>query len=297
MRIVHTIQELRERIDHVRRRGQSVGLIPTMGYLHDGHMALVDAARRECDCVVTSIFVNPLQFGPNEDFASYPRDLERDASVLAAHGCDLLFAPSVSEMYPEPLQTAVMLPDMSQVLCGRTRPTHFRGVTTVVTKLFNIVQPDKAFFGQKDGQQVILIRRMVQDLNLPVSVMTVPTVREQDGLAKSSRNIYLTAAERPHANVLYRALSHAHHLLVQGERQADRLVSEMHSVIDRDGAAKLDYAEIVNLSNLAPVTLVEGQVMLAIAAYIGKARLIDNFQLEVTPTRVINLFESDVPVC
>jgi pantoate--beta-alanine ligase len=252
-----------------------------MGYLHEGHLALVEAARRAGDFVVASIFVNPLQFGPSEDFERYPRDLEHDLHLLAEHKCDLVFTPDASEMYPRPIETKVVQPALSQRLCGRSRPTHFEGVTTVVAKLFHIVQPDRAYFGQKDGQQVVLIRRMVEDLNFPVEIVTVPTVREPDGLAKSSRNVYLTDEERPHATVLYRALQWAKQEIEAGERSAQRIAEGMRSRISAEPLVRLDYAEVVSADTLEPLETLRGRVMLAVAAYVGKARLIDNELLEV----------------
>ncbi|CAM3922532.1 pantoate--beta-alanine ligase [Alicyclobacillus pomorum] len=278
---IHHIHELRKHLNEERRAGKRIGLVPTMGYLHEGHMALVDAARKDNDVVVASVFVNPLQFGPNEDFANYPRDLQHDAELLAAHGCDILFAPSVEEMYPKPMVTQVEVPALSTQLCGKTRPGHFRGVATVVSKLFHIVQPDRAYFGQKDGQQVAVIRRMVEDLNFPIQIVAVPIVREADGLAKSSRNVYLTQEERPHATVLYRALQHGKSLLEKGERSPSVVASAMAEVVSAEPGVRLDYAEAVSLDTLEAPERLSGPTMLAIAAYVGKARLIDNFQLDV----------------
>jgi pantoate--beta-alanine ligase len=286
---IDRIQDLRKLLREERQSGKQIGFVPTMGYLHEGHMALVDRARKENDIVVTSVFVNPLQFGPNEDLDRYPRDLDRDAALLTQHGCDILFAPSVEEMYPKPMLTYVELPDLSRQLCGISRPTHFRGVATVVTKLFNIVQPDRAYFGQKDGQQVAVIRRMVEDLNIPVEIVTVPTVREPDGLAKSSRNVYLSPEERPHATVLYRALQAARAELENGERSAAALAKRMADMISAEPGVRLDYAEAVSLETLERPEKLSGPIMLAVAAYVGKARLIDNLQLHVTDTTVTSL--------
>lgn len=297
MKIVTTIAELRSLVRQARMQGESIGFVPTMGYLHEGHIALIRRARQECGLVVASIFVNPLQFGPSEDFESYPRDLEHDAGILADHQCDLLFAPSVDEMYPVPMETQVELSAMGKVLCGNSRPTHFRGVTTVVSKLFNIVQPDRAYFGQKDGQQAALIRRMVQDLSMPVHVVTVPTVREPDGLAKSSRNVYLSQDQRRQATILYKALSRGLEMLVAGERSGAAITAEMKRVIASVPEARLDYAEVVYLNNLTEASRIEGQVMLAVAVYFGKARLIDNFQLDVSPHQVVQLYERETEPC
>lgn len=289
MIIIERIAELRNTLNKLRREGKTIGYVPTMGYLHEGHMRLVDTARKNNDVMVTSIFVNPLQFGPNEDLASYPRNLERDAALLEEHGCDILFHPTVEEMYPRPMATVVDLPNLGKPLCGQTRPIHFRGVATVVCKLFQIVQPDNAYFGQKDGQQVAIIRRMVDDLSIPVTIVTVPTVREPDGLAKSSRNVYLQGDERQHATVLSRALQSALNLLQDGERDGRRIAVGMAEMVSAEPGVRLDYAEIVHLDTLQPATTVKGDVMLAIAAFVGKARLIDNLQLRVTAGSVTSL--------
>lgn len=283
MQTITTIQQLRNALDPVRRVGRSIGLVPTMGYLHEGHARLVTTARAQNDEVVVSIFVNPLQFGPNEDFAQYPRDLHHDEQLLASLGCDIVFAPSVDEIYPEPAVTLVDLPAMSQVLCGRTRPIHFRGVATVVSKLLHIVQPDKAYFGQKDGQQLAIIRRMVQDLNFPVKIVGVPTVREPDGLAKSSRNIYLSQLERSHATVLYRALQAAVADVAAGQISAAMVIAKMAALISAEPEVRLDYAEVVNAQTLQPMDMLSGSIMMAVAAYVGKTRLIDNVLLELPP--------------
>jgi len=283
-RLLRTIAEVRQSVQEARREGQQVALVPTMGYLHEGHLALVERARQEADFVVVSIFVNPLQFGPREDFASYPRDLDRDLGLLRQQGmATAVFAPSVDEMYPQPIRTEVSLPTLSDRLCGRSRPGHFTGVATVVSKLFHIVQPDVACFGQKDGQQLAIIQRMVADLNFPVRIVGVPTVREPDGLAKSSRNVYLTPEEREHAVVLYRTLSWAKDAILAGERRADIIRQGMRERIEADPVARLDYADLVSMPDLEPIERIEGDIMLAVAAYFGKARLIDNFQFRVDP--------------
>ena len=273
---VETISELRQHINEAKLAGKSVGFVPTMGYLHEGHMALVEAARSQNDLLVASVFVNPLQFGPGEDLEAYPRDFTRDAKLLQEHGVDLLFAPSTSEMYPQAMATLVDVGGLSQYLCGHSRPTHFQGVATVVSKLFHIVQPNRAYFGQKDAQQVVVIRRMVQDLNFPVEIVTIPIVREHDGLAKSSRNIYLTAEERPHATVLYQTLRFEQEQVLDRERSGVRLAEAMRARIRSEEQVRLDYAEVVDAQTLEPVTQISGTVLLAVAAYVGKARLIDN---------------------
>lgn len=289
MYMIETIDELRQYVKITRQSGKTIGYVATMGYLHEGHLSLVQTARAQSDIVVVSIFVNPLQFGPNEDYEDYPRDLKRDQLLLENNGCDVLFAPSVSEMYPRPMATFVELPELSDKLCGRTRPIHFRGVATVVCKLLNIVQPDAAYFGQKDGQQVAVIRRMVDDLNLPVRIVSVPIVREADGLAKSSRNIYLTEAERPHATVLYRALRAAAEEIVAGDRSVAAIIHRMAVTISAEPGVRLDYAEVVDTATLQRADTIEGDLMLAVAAFIGRARLIDNIPLQVEGNRVRRL--------
>lgn len=295
MQTLHTIAETRQVIEQIRVQGKSVGLLPTMGFLHEGHLALVKRARQDNDFVVVSIFVNPLQFGPNEDFEAYPRDLDRDASLLTTAGCDLLFAPGPAEMYPRPCVTNVELPDLAQTLCGASRPGHFDGVATVVSKLLHITTPHRVYFGQKDGQQVAIVKRMVSDLNIPVEVVTCPTVREPDGLAKSSRNIYLTVNDREHALALYHTLTCARAAIEESLRRTDGGVAGTNAITGRDIATlmrrqlevapgvRLDYAEIVQLDTLQPIYgAIHGDIMLAVAAYVGtKARLIDNFQLRV----------------
>ncbi|WP_067930105.1 pantoate--beta-alanine ligase [Alicyclobacillus kakegawensis] len=287
MQTIETIAEIRQAVATARREGKTVGLVPTMGFLHDGHMRLVDTARQENDLVVVSIFVNPLQFGPNEDFDRYPRDAERDKAMLAEHRCDIVFMPGVDEMYPRPPETVIELPRMSETLCGRSRPGHFRGVATVVSKLLHIVQPDRAYFGRKDAQQAAIILRLVEDLNMPVQIVTVPTVRDADGLAKSSRNVYLTPEERRHATVLYRSLNQAKEAILAGERSAAKLVREMRASVEAEPGVRLDYADIVSLSDLQPVDKLEGEVLLAVAAYVGETRLIDNLQMNVTETGAV----------
>ncbi len=321
MQTIHTIAQTRQIIDEARAQGKTVGLVPTMGFLHEGHLTLVKRARQENDFVVVSIFVNPLQFGPNEDFEAYPRDLNRDATLLTTTGCDLLFAPSPEEMYPRPSATIVELPTLAQTLCGASRPGHFKGVATVVSKLFHITTPTRAYFGQKDGQQVAIIKRMVSDLNIPVEVVTCPTVREPDGLAKSSRNVYLSDDDRQNALALYHTLCAARDALEAsvsrgggsgavshdggagnggsggaGVREANAITGRdiavlMRSRLESARGVRLDYAEIVQLDTLQPIEgAIHGDIMLAVAAYVGeKARLIDNFQLRVADGKVTDL--------
>lgn len=282
IRRIDTIEGLRACVQAAKRDGKRVALVPTMGYLHEGHLTLVQRASEIADFVVVSIFVNPLQFGANEDLGSYPRDLERDIVQLTASGqCDVVFTPSVEEMYPMPMATAVQLPALSDKLCGKTRPGHFSGVATVVTKLLQIAQPDVACFGQKDGQQLAVIRRMVKDLSIPVEIVGVPTIREADGLAKSSRNVYLSDEERRHATILYQALTWAREQIEAGNRDGEAIARGVRERIEQDSVARLDYVEAVSLDTLETMPRLVGDVMVAVAAYFGKARLIDNIQLRV----------------
>lgn len=276
MQVVRTIPEART----IRRTLPGTwGFVPTMGYLHEGHLSLVRRARAENDRVAVSIFVNPTQFGPHEDYNRYPRDLERDLRLLEPLGVDLVFAPSVEEMYPPGFQTWVIVDEVSRPLEGAARPGHFRGVATVVTKLFNIIQPDRAYFGQKDAQQAVVIRQMVRDLNIPVEIVVCPTVREPDGLAMSSRNTYLSPEERQAATVLFRALQAAKAHYEKGERDAERLREVMREVIRAEPLARLDYVSVAHPETLQELSHVEGPALLSLAVYIGKTRLIDNILL------------------
>lgn len=283
MQTVTTIAAARAWSRAQKAAGRRVGLVPTMGYLHDGHLALVRRARAECGAVAVSIFVNPLQFGPREDYDRYPRDLERDSALLREAGVDLLFAPPVAEMYPERPLIFVEPTVISDHLCGASRPGHFRGVATVVTKLFHIIEPDVAYFGEKDAQQLAIIRRMVSDLNFPVEIVGCSTVREPDGLAMSSRNTYLSPEERRAATVLYRALQRARERVEAGERDAGALVADLTRFIAAEPLARIDYVSAVDASTLQPVSRLEGRVLVALAVFIGQTRLIDNITLEVPP--------------
>ena len=281
MKIATTIAEVRAQVAAWKKEGLTVGLVPTMGYLHEGHASLVDEAVRQCDRVVASVFVNPTQFGPNEDLEDYPRDFDRDKALLEAHSCHLVFHPSVEEMYTEGAATYVEIhSDMPKQLCGKTRPIHFRGVCTVVSKLFNIVTPDKAFFGQKDAQQLAILRRMVRDLSYGIHLVGCPIVREADGLAKSSRNTYLNPQERQAALVLSQAVKLGQELVAQGERDAAKLVAAMSAHIAAQPLARIDYVEAVDGVTMEPVETLQGTVLVAMAVYIGKTRLIDNFIAE-----------------
>lgn len=279
MKLCRTIAEVRAELVLARRGGARVGLVPTMGFLHDGHLALIARARAENGVVVVSIFVNPTQFGPEEDLARYPRDLPRDLDLCTKAGVDLVFAPEGGEMYPLGSQTYVEVEGLSQGLCGARRPGHFRGVATVVAKLFAIVQPERAYFGEKDAQQLRVIKRMAGDLNLPVQVMPVPTVREPDGLAMSSRNIYLNADERRAALVLHRSLRLVRDLVAGGERDTAVITGRMQEPIAREPLAKLDYVAIVDDETMQPVATIAAPALAALAVFIGRTRLIDNILL------------------
>ncbi len=279
MKIVSTIEEVRAQVREWKKEGKTVGFVPTMGYLHEGHASLMDAAG-ENDKVVVSIFVNPMQFGPNEDLASYPRDLEHDAKVCEAHGVDLIFHPTPEEMYGDNFYSYVDMDVLTKELCGLSRPVHFRGVCTVVAKLFNIVTPDKAYFGQKDAQQLAVIKRMVKDLNMPLTIVGCPIIREEDGLAKSSRNTYLSPKERKAALVLSRSIFLGKKMVEQGEKDCRKIKEAMTAEIEKEPLAKIDYVKIVDLSTMQQVETTEHGVLAAIAVYIGKTRLIDNFMTE-----------------
>ena len=281
MEKAETISDLRRFIKSARGSGKTIGLVPTMGYLHEGHLALVRAARQAVDFVVVSIFVNPAQFGPGEDFERYPRDLKRDETLLFEQETDLLFYPQVDEMYPPGYQTYVEVRGGSDLLCGAFRPGHFVGVATVVLKLFNQVQPARAFFGEKDAQQLLVIKKMVKDLDLDMEVIGVPTVREADGLAMSSRNVYLSEVERAAAPVVYRGLSRGRTLIEKGEKDPQKVRAEILNELSREPLIKLQYLELVSQEDFQPLSEIKGPVLAALAAFLGKTRLIDNFMLEV----------------
>lgn len=280
MKICTTIHEIRSTSRALRREGKRLGFVPTMGALHAGHLSLVRAARAASGVVAASIFVNPTQFGPNEDLAKYPRSFERDCELLEQEGVELLFAPSVEEMYPARAVTWVTVEGLSDKLDGRSRPGHFRGVATVVAKLFNAVEPDAAFFGQKDAAQVAIIHRMVRDLNLPVEIVVCPIVRESDGLAMSSRNAYLDPAQRKQALVLHRSLLRAQQLAASGERDAAKLISAGREEFSREASVRLDYFEIVDPNTLDPVDDISQGALVAVAAFVGSTRLIDNILID-----------------
>lgn len=285
MIIAQTIAQVREKVNDWKRQGLTVGLVPTMGALHEGHASLVEKAVRSCDRVVASIFVNPTQFAANEDMESYPRNFEKDCGILEEKGCHMVFHPSVEEMYPKGFATYVELKsDMTRQLCGKSRPEHFKGVCTVVSKLFNIVAPDKAFFGEKDAQQLAVIRQMNRDMSFGIEIVGCPTVREKDGLAKSSRNSYLSKSERAAAAVIYKAVKAAQELIgslkEDGKEIESRLIIEtMEDIISKEPMARIDYIEAVDGMSLLPAEYLNSGDLVAVAVYVGNTRLIDNFTL------------------
>lgn len=278
MEIITTIENIRSIVNHWKDKGYSIGFVPTMGYLHDGHAALIDQARKDNDKVIVSIFVNPTQFGENEDLNSYPRDINRDKSLCEAHKADIIFSPTSDEMYHD-RKAFVNIVELSDTLCGISRPIHFKGVCTVVAKLFNIIQPTNAYFGEKDAQQLAIIRKMVYDLNFPVNIIGVPIVRESDGLAKSSRNTYLSKEERKAATILYKAIQMGKQTIKHGA-SADSIINTMTEIINTEPLAKIDYVSVVDANTMQPVHEITSPVLVAIAVYIGSTRLIDNFSFD-----------------
>ena len=276
--VVKTIDEIRNAVKTAKKQGKTIGFVPTMGFLHEGHKSLIVRAASENDYVVVSDFVNPTQFGPNEDFESYPRDIEKDRALCTEAGADIIFNPEPDEMYCDPL-TTVSVDKITKTLCGASRPIHFDGVATVVSKLFNIVAPDRAYFGQKDAQQLIVIKKMVKDLNFDIEIVGCPIIREEDGLAKSSRNTYLNEAERKAAQCLSRALNKGRSMIEMGEKSAKTVKKAITDEINREPLARIDYVEISDLETLQPTDSTNG-VLVAVAVYIGKTRLIDNFIIE-----------------
>ena len=281
MRITTTILETREQIREWKKAGCTIGLVPTMGFLHEGHGSLIERCRRENDRVVVSVFVNPTQFGPNEDLEDYPRDFAHDTALCESLGADLIFHPEPEEMYHDAC-AYVNIHTLSENLCGKTRPVHFQGVCTVVSKLFHIVEPDTAYFGQKDAQQLAIIKKMVADLNFDIRIVGCPIVREKDGLAKSSRNTYLNKEERKAARFLYRAIQQGQKVIAKG-CSSDMVVQQMEKIISEELLARIDYISVTDAITLQPVEQVERDVLVAMAVYIGKTRLIDNFSYEVMP--------------
>lgn len=281
MRVIEKISDLKAAITAQRKAGKSIGLVPTMGFLHEGHISLVEASRRDNDITVMSIFVNPAQFGVNEDFDKYPKDIEGDCRKAEEAGTDIIFAPTAAEMYPQGYGTYVDVNGITNRMCGRSRPGHFKGVATVVTKLFNIVQPDKAYFGQKDAQQAVVIKKLVHELNMNIDIEVCPIVREKDGLAMSSRNVYLSPEERKAALVLSAALAKAERLINEGERDARKIHALIENEICGESLADIDYIAVVDAGTLEEIKLLKGSIMAAVAVRFGKTRLIDNIILEV----------------
>jgi len=281
MQVCRTIGEIKEFANKARVAGKTVGLVPTMGYFHEGHLNLMREAKKECDVVVVSLYVNPLQFGPKEDLGEYPRDFDRDCAMAQSVGVDAIFAPGNDEMYPAGYGSFVEVTGITGKLCGLSRPDHFRGVTTVVAKLFNIVKPDQAFFGQKDAQQALVIQKMVRDLNMGLEVVTLPIVREADGLAMSSRNVYLNEEQRQAALVLYRSLCAFRDAVAEGEITVSKLLRGIEEMISSTPGASVDYVEILSVPDLEPLDILNGKCIAALAVRFGKTRLIDNMVVEV----------------
>lgn len=281
MKKITNIKEMKDVVRDLKSQGKIIGFVPTMGYLHEGHLSLVRSSVRKADTTVVSIFVNPTQFGQKEDFKEYPRDIKRDSACLEREGVDYLFFPDTEEMYPYGFKTYVEVQDLQTKLCGRSRPEHFRGVCTVVLKLFNIVNPDLAFFGQKDAQQAIILKNMARDLYLEVKIEVLPIVREKDGLALSSRNEYLDKRERQTALVLYRSLQKAKKMIMEGERKAAQIIEKMKELIGKEPLVEIDYVDIVDLDELSSVEAVGEEALIALAVYVGKTRLIDNMIVEI----------------
>jgi pantoate--beta-alanine ligase len=280
MEIIVQTKEMQQRAEQQRQQGMTIAFAPTMGFLHEGHLSLMREGRKRGDCLVTSIFVNPTQFGPTEDFAQYPRDMKRDLQLIQGVGVDICFTPTVAEIYPDGFQTYVEVEQVTQNLCGASRPGHFRGVTTVVAKLFNIVKPHLALFGQKDYQQLVAIKRMVKDLNMDVEVIGMPTIRESDGLAMSSRNSYLSPKKRKEAARLYRSLIKGKELFALGERNAAAILQEVRRIIEEDKTATIDYVKICDAHTLEDIEEIKGEAVIALAVKIDKTRLIDNIILK-----------------
>ncbi|WP_026581090.1 pantoate--beta-alanine ligase [Bacillus sp. J33] len=276
MRTITTVREMQQIAAQLLREGKTIGFVPTMGYLHEGHLSLLKAARKENDVTVLSIFVNPLQFGPKEDLATYPRDFERDSQLAEQEGNDFIFYPSAEEMYPDSPSVTAKVHDRTDVLCGRSRPGHFDGVATVLTKLFNIVQPNKVYFGMKDAQQVAVVEGLVRDFNIPAEIVPVETVREQDGLAKSSRNVNLLPAEREQAAALHQSLKIAESAIAEGEKDSQKVIAKIREHIENNTSGAIDYIEILSYPDLKGVNVLQGKVIIAIAVKFTKARLIDN---------------------
>ncbi len=281
MRVIETVADLKAVIRMQKKTGKSIGLVPTMGYLHEGHISLVKTSIHDNDFTIISVFVNPTQFGPNEDYSNYPRSIEKDSRMAAAAGADIIFAPSAKEMYPEGYSTFVNVEGITEIMCGKSRPGHFRGVATVVLKLLNIVEPDNAYFGQKDAQQVAVIKRMTKDLNMNSKIIVCPIVREQDGLALSSRNLYLNSEERKAALVLSKSLFEVENQIKNGERSKEKIIETIKRSISEEKLANIDYVTIVDADTLNEISRIDRKVLIALAVKIGGTRLIDNVIVEV----------------
>jgi len=276
MQLIRSIKQMRQFIKTQKKAKKTIGFVPTMGYLHEGHLSLMRQAKKDCDISVISIFVNPTQFGPREDYKKYPRNIKRDERLARSVGVDAIFYPTVKQMYPQGYLAYVNVEELTGVLCGKSRPGHFRGVTTIVAKLFNIVQSDIAYFGQKDAQQAIVIQKMVKDLDMPIKIKIMPIIREPDGLAMSSRNTYLNPQERIDALVLSQSLKKARQMVRQGKRSSKKIILQMRRMIAAKKTAKIDYISCVRLDSLEPVSQIKGKILIALAVWIGKTRLIDN---------------------
>jgi pantoate--beta-alanine ligase len=278
---INQIAQMPKKAREIHKTGKTIGLVPTMGYFHQGHLSLMKAAKEETDHVIVSLFVNPTQFGPSEDFDRYPRDLKRDMELAKQTGVDTIFCPTIDEMYPSGFLTQVKVENLGDMLCGASRPGHFQGVTTVVSKLFNIISPDFAYFGQKDAQQTIIIKKMVEDLNFHINIRVLPIVREKDGLAMSSRNIYLSERERKAALCIYSAIQQAEKIFNKGERETNPLINQAKDIINDEPLAKLEYLVICHIKDLSPLEKIEDKALMALAVRIGKTRLIDNTILKI----------------
>ncbi len=287
MRIIQNIKELRKTLDVARRKGKTIGFVPTMGYFHEGHLSLMRRSKKECDVCVVSIYVNPAQFGPKEDLQAYPRDFKRDASMSRKENVDILFIPSDNVIYPNRYLTYIDVEKISKTLCGAFRPGHFKGVATVVAKLLNIVQPDTMYLGQKDAQQVAVLKTMVADLNFPLKIQVAATTREKDGLAMSSRNVYLSPTERAQAPVLYQALKRAQAQVKAGGRSSAKIIQGIIQLIEQQTQGKIQYVACVDAHTLEPLKVLNGQVLIALAVFFGKTRLIDNIVIPINDPRKI----------
>lgn len=279
MKVYRSARSLIKKVIGIKKHGKTIGLVPTMGFLHEGHMSLIRKARKDTDCVIVTIFINPVQFGPGEDLKRYPRAIKKDFALCEKEGADIIFTPLAEEMYPKDYATYINVEKITDKLCGAFRPGHFRGVSTVVAKLFNITMPDTAYFGQKDAQQAIVIKRMAEDLNMSVEIKVMPIVREKDGLAMSSRNVYLNQKERNEAQYIYKSLKSAKELFNSGERCSKKIIDKIKRVIDSQPDTKIDYVAIVDTKDLKEIKRISGEALIAVAVWVGNTRLIDNIVL------------------